>query len=113
MDKNTAERIAIGFGGGMGRTGGVCGAVSGAYMVLGLREYPGISSPSKRKEKVYSLIQKFNKRFKEKYKYVYCTPLLGYNLGTPEGLASRENKANASICPELVAGAVKILEEME
>ena len=34
LDRNTALRLARGFGGGMGRTGKTCGAVTGAYMVI-------------------------------------------------------------------------------
>ena len=37
VDKNMALKMAAGFGGGMGRTGHRCGAVTGAYMVLGLK----------------------------------------------------------------------------
>ena len=31
LDRKTALKIACGLGGGMGRLGGTCGAVSGAY----------------------------------------------------------------------------------
>jgi len=34
MKRSDALRVAAGFGGGIGRTGGTCGAVSGAIMVL-------------------------------------------------------------------------------
>ncbi len=113
LDKTTVLKIATGFGAGMGRTGGVCGAVSGAYMVLGLRSYPEIKTPSERKEKVYSLVQEFNKRFTAVHNSTSCTQLLGYDLSTPQGLAAaRENKTFATTCPQLVADAVTILEEI-
>jgi C_GCAxxG_C_C family probable redox protein len=114
MDRLTVLKIATGFGAGMGRTGGICGAVSGAYMVLGLKPYPDISSPAERKEKVYSLVQEFNKRFISLHNSTSCTQLLGYDLSKPDGrAAARENKPFSKTCPELVASAVKILEEME
>jgi hypothetical protein len=31
LDKDAASKIASGFGGGMGRMGQMCGAVTGAY----------------------------------------------------------------------------------
>ncbi len=37
LDEVTALKVAGGFGAGMGRLMETCGAVSGAYMVLGLK----------------------------------------------------------------------------
>ena len=37
LDSQVASRLSTGFGGGMGRMAGVCGAVTGAFMVLGLK----------------------------------------------------------------------------
>jgi C_GCAxxG_C_C family probable redox protein len=114
LDKATALKIALPFGAGMGRTGGVCGAASGAYMVLGLRLYPGVTSPSEHKEKVYSLVGEFNKRFKALHKSINCTDLLGCDLSTPEGRAkSRDTQASSKTCPGLVADAVTILETLK
>jgi C_GCAxxG_C_C family probable redox protein len=113
LDKAAALKIALPFGAGMGRTSGVCGAVSGAYMVLGLRLYPGVAQ-AEHKEKVYSLVQEFNKRFKTLHKSVNCTDLLGCDLSTPEGRAkSRDTQASSKTCPELVADAVTILETLK
>ncbi len=36
LDHHMAVRLGAGFCGGMGRMAGTCGAVTGAYMVLGL-----------------------------------------------------------------------------
>ena len=35
LDEETAMKISSGFGGGMGRMADTCGAVTGAFMVLG------------------------------------------------------------------------------
>ena len=112
LDKATALKIALPFGAGMGRTGGVCGAVTGAYMVLGLMPYHDLS-PIERKEKVYSLVQAFKQRFIALNNSIDCPELLGCDLSTPEGLAdARSKKIFASACPKFVADAVNILEEM-
>ena len=37
LDADAALRVSAAFGGGMGRLGDTCGAVTGALMVLGLR----------------------------------------------------------------------------
>ena len=34
LDRAQALKVATGFGGGMGRMGGTCGVITGAYMVL-------------------------------------------------------------------------------
>jgi C_GCAxxG_C_C family probable redox protein len=113
LDKTTALKIALGFGAGAGRTGGVCGAVSGAYMVIGLRQYPDISSAVERKEKVYSLVGEFNNKFKDIHRSIHCSDLLGCDLSTPQGLAAaRSQKLFTTVCPGLVADAVTILEEL-
>jgi C_GCAxxG_C_C family probable redox protein len=113
LDKGTALKVALAFGAGMGRTGGICGAVTGAYMVLGLRAYPELSSPVEKKEKVYSLVKEFNRRFSALHESINCSQLLGCDLSTPEGLtAARARKAFTSICPGLVSDAVNILEEI-
>lgn len=112
VDKSLALKIALPFGAGMGRTGGLCGAVTGAYMVLGLRPYPELT-PLERKEKVYSLVGEFNRRFKSLHGSISCSALLGYDLGTPEGLAeAREKGLITASCPIFVSDAVSILEEL-
>lgn len=103
-------RIASGFGGGMGRTGNVCGAVSGAVMVIGLKS--GYSSPEDKagKEKLYDMVAEFHKKFQEIYGAVDCPALLGYNLANPD---DRQKARDAGLfknrCPLFVQDAVKIL----
>jgi C_GCAxxG_C_C family probable redox protein len=113
MEKQAALKLALPFGAGMGRTDGVCGAVTGAYMVLGLRPHEGLS-PIEKKEKVYALVGEFNRRFKALHGSVGCTVLLGSNLGTPEGMASaKDRKLINNVCPGLVSDAVSILEDLQ
>ena len=37
LDKETAMKISCGFGAGMARLGATCGAVTGAYIAIGLK----------------------------------------------------------------------------
>lgn len=113
LDKDNALKVALAFGGGMGRTCGRCGAVAGACMVLGLRPYPELKTPTERREKVYALVKEFNNRFTALNKSLNCTDLLGYDLSNAEGLsAARSDRAISRVCPKLVSDAVNILEEM-
>ena len=52
ISKESAAKIAGGFGGGMGRLQEVCGAVTGAFMVLSLK-YGSIKNDIVSKEKLW------------------------------------------------------------
>ncbi len=109
----TALSIAQGFGGGMGRTGGVCGAVSAAYMVLGLRPYPGTLDSPERREQLYQAVQAFKLQFEALHGSVMCPRLLGYDLSKAEERAqARAKGVFQSVCPKLVEDAVALLETL-
>ena len=98
----------------MGRTGKTCGAVTGAYMVLGLRQNPTPETAVQVKDKAYALVKEFNRRFIEKNGTLTCKELLGFDLSTPKGAAHfKEKGLSAAVCSRFVHDAVDILEEME
>lgn len=109
----TALKIAAPFGGGMGRLGEVCGAVSGALMVIGLKVGQTSGEDKAGKELTYSLVQKFAAQFKERHGSLLCRELLGCQLGTPEAQQIlKENGRLANLCPLLVADAAEIAGEI-
>jgi C_GCAxxG_C_C family probable redox protein len=113
LEIGLAIRIAGGFGAGIARTDNIGGAVAGAYMVLGLQPYPEISDPRRRLDRVYADIQAFQQKFLAHHNSIRCTDLLGYNLSTPDGLATaRAQNLFTVVCPKLVREAVTILGEM-
>ena len=113
LDRNKALKVAMGFGGGMGCTGNTCGAVTGAYMVLGLAQKILPGNPRESIDRTYELVRGFNQKFKALHGSVTCKELIGYDLGTQEGLAeARDKKVFASICSNLVRDSVMILETM-
>jgi C_GCAxxG_C_C family probable redox protein len=112
LDRDTALKIASGFGGGMGRLAETCGAVTGAFMVLGLT-FGSAASDREAKEAVYTRVREFAERFKARHGSLLCRDLLGCDLNTPEGLAlAQEKKLSSTVCPPYVETAAKILEEM-
>ena len=113
LDRETALKISGAFGGGMGRMAQTCGAVTGAFMVIGLK-YGAIDAEDKEtKEKAYALVREFADRFKSRHGSIACQDLLGCNVSKPEGLkVAREQKLFETICPRLVKDAAEILEEM-
>ena len=111
LGEQEALRIACGFGGGMGRTAKTCGAVSGAFMVIGLKYGQTRGDDKASKEKTYALIKQFSDLFAKAYGSVECRELLPHDISTPEGLQSaQEQGLFKTLCPKYVAGAVKILD---
>jgi len=111
LDEMTAQKIALGFGGGMVMAE-TCGAVTGAYMALGLKAQNGSKTMVEMKAETKVAVRKFNELFIAKHGSLQCKKLLGLDISTPEGSeeASMKNLYN-TICVDLVASASEILEE--
>lgn len=109
-DKELALKIATGFGGGM-RKGEVCGAVTGAIMVLGLKYGHYIEGDTETKSKAHALTSEFIRRFEDKYGTIICKKLLGYDLSNPEEYTLLNEKGMfKSMCPKFIEDAIGILE---
>lgn len=113
LDRELALKIAQAFGGGMARMGHVCGAVTGAFMVIGLKHGKLRAEDDEAKEKTYEIVREFAKRFKSLHGSIMCKDLLGYDLNIPEELKEVEEKQIwDDRCPELVKSGVEILEKL-
>ena len=113
LDSQVASRLSTGFGGGMGRMAGVCGAVTGAFMVLGLKYGNMRAEDNELKEKSYKLVMKFAEKFKARNDSIACKDILGYDISTAQGLRTvREEALFSKLCPKFVQDAAEILEEM-
>jgi C_GCAxxG_C_C family probable redox protein len=111
LDEKIALRIALGFGGGMGRAK-TCGAVTGAYMVLGMKAQTHGKTIQEIKAETKVAVRSFNELFIAKHGSLTCKKLLGVDISTPEGSAkANENNLFDTICTHLVASATEILEE--
>lgn len=113
LDVATACKLATGFGGGMGRMGNTCGALTGAYLVLGL-EYGSDSAQQKdKKDQTYDKIQTFTDEFKQRNGACNCRELLGCDISTAEGYQQAKDQGlTKSRCPGFVQDAVEILDDM-
>lgn len=86
FDKDKALKLACGFGAGMARTKEVCGAISGAIMVLGLRYGRGEGQDRTPTEETYRKVQELMSQFEITYGSCLCRNLLeGCDLNTPAG----------------------------
>ncbi len=116
VDFDTAMKLSSSFGGGMGRMREVCGAVSGAFMIAGLK--CGYCDPCDKAAKSahYALIQKIAADFKQQNGSIICRELLegvGCN-GKCQGSVPEDRTAayyKKRPCAELVYIAAKIVED--
>lgn len=112
LDQLTALKISSGFPAGM-QMAGVCGSVTGAYMVLGLKFADQDSAQSAGRTQVYEAIAEFTRRFRERHGTLDCKDLLGCNIMTPEGkTTAKENNLFTTVCPKFVEDTALILQEM-
>lgn len=79
---DVAIRMASGMGGGIGRSGCVCGALSGACLVIGA--LVGRLTPDEKPlPEVYKYTSEFHDRFKEHFGATCCRALNTLSFGTP------------------------------
>ena len=110
LSRDMALKIAAGFGGGLGRSGEVCGAVTGAIMAIGLEAGPIEATDTAAKEKTYALTQQVIGQFKERHGSILCRELLGCDLSQPAGLQhAREAQLFTTHCPLFVRAAAEIV----
>jgi len=98
------------FGAGVG-SGGICGALTGAYMLLGFKFHKDAGQRQAR-HRTYDLLKEFSERFKARHETIVCRELLaGVDLGTPSGRQeAADKKLFGTLCPVFVRGAAEILE---
>ncbi len=116
LDQDHAVSLATGFGAGIGRSGQICGAVSGACMVIGLRYGSKPSEESsfqEQKEKTYLLVSDFIETFTDRNRFINCRELIGYDLNDPLQHAEAKRLGVFSTqCTKYVRDAVEITEDL-
>ena len=108
-----ALKVSCAFGGGVSHLGILCGAISGALMVIGLKYGRTKKEDEEAKIETYRLANEFVKKFRERNSCINCNELLDCDISTPEGIKiAKEKRGNPNFCPKFVQDAVEILEEM-
>jgi len=112
LDRDQALKISCGFGGGMGKLQETCGAVTGAFMAIGLK-YGMTEVDPQVKEANYAKVKEFAAKFEEIHGSINCMDLVKTDLNTKEGAAYfKENNLMENVCAKCVGDAVSIVEEM-
>ncbi len=110
LSETAAARVSAGLGGGVGRQREVCGAVSGAAMVLG---FVFSGEKGENKAKAYEKVREFSDEFKKRNRFIVCRQLLGLEEGLSESAVPSERTEQyykKRPCAELVFDAAEILE---
>lgn len=96
----TARRIATGFGGGLGASGGTCGALTGGVLALGLLAEcdPAVL----RKKTIYPLAAGLQDRFRERFASSDCRDLISDISGDRRTFCSAIAAATAEMCAEIL-----------
>ena len=114
MDFDTAMKLSQSFGGGMGRLREVCGACTGAFMVLGLKFGTTDATDGQAKKELYEIVQKFAERFKEENGSgsIVCRDLLGLTgASVPKPAERTDEYYKKRPCVELVGISAGLLGE--
>jgi len=114
FDKNTALKMACGFGAGMGRKEEVCGAVTGGIIVIGAKYGSGDGEDRAPTELTYKKTRELMDRFAEKHGTFICRKLLKEcELTTEEGQKHyKANNLSDTICKPCVRSVVEILDNI-
>jgi len=109
VDRDTCLKITSVFGGGIDRTGNVCGAVTGAMMAIGLK-YGEVGTKDPLGS--HGFAGEFIKKFKDRNVTIICRELIDHDLLTTEDLDHAFKTGTFNNCPKFVKDAAEILEKI-
>ena len=109
LDKDTLYKLSTAFGGGMGHTGSICGALSGGLMVLGLK----CNTHQFDKEKTYALTRHLMDEFVKRNGTSDCEELIGVDLTTEEvKMKFKKENIKKNICEKCITDVIDIIEDL-
>lgn len=112
LTEEQALKLGACFGSGM-RKGEVCGACTGALMVLGALYGQYDKADPESRERANKVNDLMMEGFAKKCGSYICNDLLKCDISTPEGRKfALDNNLFTEFCPIMVANAVDVLEEI-
>ena len=101
LDEATMMKVSEAFGLGCGGMEGICGALSGALMVAGIKNADGNIVSPKSKKNTYAIAKKMCESFKKSCGSLICKELKGVESGKP-----------LIPCPECIKVGIEIAEKV-
>jgi len=114
LDKDTALKLSCGFGGGMGRKGEICGAVTGGIIAIGTKYGKNSFGDKEDTEITYSKTQELMDIFINNYGTYICRKLIkDCDLTTEIGQKKfNDLDLKNKVCKNCITCAVEFLEEV-
>ena len=113
LNREMASKVSGAFGGGMGHLGETCGAVTGAFMLIGLKHGAVRAEDVQRRKKAHDLVREFALEFNSRNGSITCRELLDCDISTSEGMKRAEEAGLFSTrCPKFVRDAAEIIEQI-
>jgi C_GCAxxG_C_C family probable redox protein len=103
LDRETALKLGSGMGGGVGHSGELCGFVSGACLLLGLKHGTVAADAN-------PICLGFCDDFKEKFGSVNCRDIIKRDIRTMEAAVKAKAEGVFQICGECGQFAAELLE---
>lgn len=110
IESEIIPNIASGFCSGVARTGGMCGALSGAVMSLSMI-YGRVDNEDDR-TLLYQKIQHLVSRFEESFGSTNCSTLLELDLGTEQGQSDYKDLDLSPQCEGYIREAARLVEAL-
>ncbi len=112
LDVTAALKLAAGMGGGMGGLRGKCGAVTGMFLLAGLRYGDYQPGDLAAKTALYDLIKRMNADFEREFSSTVCRELLEQAKVNVSAQPSARTEAyyRERPCGRLIAEAGRIVE---
>jgi len=114
VDEVSVHKLATGLGGGVSRTGMICGAISGGVLALSLMYGNESGADQDSKLKTYEIVAKFIEAMRAKYGSAQCRDLLnGADLWTEAGRNQvKEEGLSDKVCNPIIVDVVDYIEKL-
>jgi len=106
IESGLIPRIATPFCGGLSRTHGPCGALTGAAMALGMAL--GRDDGRRSEMPAYAATQELVRRFEREFGARDCDQLLGCDIDTPDGEAAFQAQGLYARCERYTVRAAEL-----
>lgn len=114
LSEDECLKLATAFGAGMAKQQHICGAVSGALMVLGLKYGKALQDPESNKDDTYDIAAYFLKQFENRNGSIICKDLLqGLNMNNEADLKKiNELGLFENECEKYIQSSIEIVENI-
>ncbi len=111
ISRELSLKLANGLGAGGNYNGKICGAVMGAFIVLGLKNGSDKANNKKAKELLKSKLDTFTADFKKEFGSIECNELLKADISNPDDLQRlRDERVFTEFCTDVVSRVAEMVE---